>query len=274
MLTDRTLSDSQSMPRIGLGTYTLNGELGVRAMASALVDGYRLIDTAFSYRNEPEVGRAVRESGVARHSIHVTSKLPRQVVGSAEATEHLCRASFALLGVGAIDSFLIHGPAGQLDANAESWRVLIDLKAEGLVRSIGVSNFSIDQIDALIDATGVPPALNQIEVHPYFPQTALRGALEARGITVEAWSPLGNYPPLLEEAAITSLAGAHLVTPAQLVMKWHAEIGTIPIPRSSSPERRRENLALGDWTLNDAELEAMRELEIPNWNRWDYFDPR
>ena len=274
MLTDRTLSDSQSIPRIGLGTYKLDGEPGVRSMASALADGYRLIDTAFSYRNEPEVGRAVRESGIARASLHVTSKLPRQVVGSAAATEHLCRASFALLGVGAIDSFLIHGPAERADANVESWRVLIDLRDEGLVRTIGVSNFSIDQVDALIDATGIPPALNQIEVHPYFPQSELRAALDARGITVEAWSPLGNYPPLLEEATITSLARAHRVSPAQLVLSWHVAIGTIPIPRSSSPDRQRENLAVGDWALTDSELEAMRELEIPNWNRWDYFDPR
>ena len=267
-----TLDRESGLPAIGFGTYGLRRDAGSTAIANAIRLGYRLIDTAVKYDNEEAVGSGIRASGVPRSDLQITTKLPGDVTGG-NATLRSCKESIKRLGVDHLDLYLIHWPIDDATPNLDSWRAMVDLRDAALVSSIGVANFDQRMIERLIRATRVAPALNQIEVHPYFPQPGLRSWLDDAGIVTEAWSPLGNYPPLLEEAAVRRIARAHGVTPAQTVLRWHLELGTIPIPKSSSASRQRENLDLFNFALETDEVEAITALAIPGWNRFDYFDP-
>jgi len=254
-----TLNDDTDFPELGLGTYNLRGEDGIDAISAAIDTGYRLLDSAVNYRNEVEVGEAVRRSG-RRDELIVTTKLPGRDHGYDE-TIASAAGSLERLGLDRIDLYLIHWPNPSVDKYVDSWRAMIELRERGAVRSIGVSNFTEAMLARLVDETGVVPAVNQVELHPYFPQTELRAFHEARGIRTESWSPLARRSELLSEQVVTDIATAHGVTPTQVVLRWHTQIGSTPIPKSASPERQRENADVFGFSLADDEIAALTGLE-------------
>lgn len=254
------LNDGSVVPRLGFGTYRLTGENGMRAIRSALQAGYRLLDTAVRYGNEPEVGEAIRTSGVDPAEVVVTTKLPGRDHGY-QATLASARESLRRLGRDRIDLYLIHWPLPRLDRYVDSWRAMIELREQGLVRSIGVSNFTPAMLTRLVDETGVTPAVNQVEMHPYFPQRALRALHDAAGIRTESWSPLARRTDLLAEPVLAQIAQAHEVTPTQVVLRWHIELGSIPIPKSSHPARQRENSDVFGFALTPEQIGRISALE-------------
>ncbi|MGN6219539.1 MAG: aldo/keto reductase [Microbacterium sp.] len=257
---DITLNDGTWFPELGLGTYNLRGEEGIAAIVSAIGSGYRLLDTAVNYENEREVGEAVRRSGAPRDSLLVASKIPGRHHGRQEAIDSI-RGSLGQLGLDRIDLHLIHWPNPSVGKYVDTWRGLIDAQQEGLVRSIGVSNFTERMITELIEQTGVVPAVNQVELHPYFPQAALRAFHAEHGIRTESWSPLARRSELLTEQILQELAVVHGVTPTQVVLRWHTQLGSTPIPKSADPDRQRENADVFGFTLTDDQLDAISALE-------------
>ena len=254
-----TLNDGASLPAIGFGTSGLRGDAAVEATTSALEAGYRLVDTAVNYENEREIGEALRRSGIPRDELRVTSKIPGRHHAYDDAIAST-RESLERLGLDHLDLHLIHWPNPSRDLYVDAWRALVDLREQGLVRSIGVSNFTADHLDRIIDATGVTPAVNQIEVHPLFPQVEMRRANEERGIITESWSPLGKRQAPLSEQAVQTAAEAHGVTPGQVILRWQVQLGNLPIPKSATPSRQRENLDVFGFELEDAEMEAITSL--------------
>ena len=257
------LNDGSTLPAIGFGTYPMKGEDGVTAIRSAIEVGYRLLDTAVNYENEHEVGEAIRRSGVAREELQVTSKLPGRDHGYDEAIASV-HGSLDRLGLEYLDLHLIHWPNPSRDQYVDAWRALVDLRAQGLVRSIGVSNFTADHLERIIEATGVTPAVNQIELHPYFPQAEMRAVDERLGIRTEAWSPLGKRQAPFAEPAVADAAQRHGVTPGQVILRWHVQLGSIPIPKSATPERQRQNLDVFGFELSEDEVAAITALGRPD----------
>ncbi|WP_426738524.1 aldo/keto reductase [Plantibacter sp. 2H11-2] len=253
------LNDGSSVPAIGFGTYPLRGREGTDATLSAIDAGYRLIDTAVNYRNEDAVGAAVRETDVPRDELVVATKLPGRDHGF-EETITSCRGSLASLGLDHIDLYLIHWPNPSVGRFVESWKAMIQLQREGLVRSIGVSNFTEEFLTRLADETGVLPAVNQVELHPYFPQEELLAFHREHGIVTEAWSPLGKAQASFAEEPVAAAAAAHDVSPAQVVLRWHHQRGVLPIPKSASPERQRTNIDVFGFELSDTEVQAITAL--------------
>ncbi len=253
------LNDGAELPAIGFGTYTLRGEEGIAAVTSALEVGYRLLDTAVNYDNEREVGEALRRSGVPRDQVKVCSKLPGRHHGYAEAIRST-HESLERLGLARLDLHLIHWPNPSVDRYVEAWQALVDLQRDGLVTSIGVSNFTASHLQRIIDESGVTPAVNQIELHPYFSQAELRAAHQDRGILTESWSPLGNRQAPFSEPAVTSAAGRLGVEPAQVILRWQVQLGCLPIPKASTPSRQRSNLDVFDFELTDEEMAAITGL--------------
>jgi len=254
-----TLNDGTTLPAIGFGTAGLRGEDAVTATTSALEAGYRLIDTAVNYENESEVGEALRRSGVARDEVLVTSKIPGRDHGYDDAIAST-KGSLERLGLDHLDLHLIHWPNPSRDQYVDAWRALVDLREQGLVRSIGVSNFTAEHLDRIIDATGVAPAVNQIELHPLFPQPEMQRVNEERGVITESWSPLGKRQAPLDEAPVRAAAEVHGVTPGQVILRWQVQQGNLPIPKSATPSRQRENLDVFGFELDDAEMEAITAL--------------
>lgn len=262
------LNDGHRLPVIGFGTYPLRGEGGVAAMLSALEAGYRLLDSAVNYENEVEVGQAVRSSGLDRDEILVTTKVP----GRFHARELAVRSvedSLRRMELDVLDLVLIHWPNPSRDLYVEAWEGLIECRTRGLVRSIGVSNFKEHHLDRIIAATGVTPAVNQVEVHPRFPQDDLLEVHGRLGIVTESWSPLGKGSVDLDSAPITRAAQAHGVTPGQVVLRWHLERGLLPLPKSESPERQRQNLDLFGFALSTEEVAAISAMGIDTGRRFD-----
>lgn len=252
----RVLGDGTSVPVLGFGTYPLRGDDGVRAIASALEVGYRLIDTAVNYRNEREVSEAIRASGVDRGDVFVQTKVPgRDHRGARDCIE----TSLQVMGLEYLDSVLIHWPNPSQGAYVQAWQGLVEAQEAGLVRSIGVSNFHPHHLDAIIEATGVTPASNQIEMHPSFPQAEQRADDEARGIVTQAWSPIGRGE-IFEAAPVVASARAHDVTPAQVVLRWHLHLGSLPLPKSADARRQQANLQVLGFDLSEAEVEAISAL--------------
>ena len=255
-----TLNDGTSFPELGLGTYNLRGAEGAESIAEAIGAGYRLLDSAVNYENETEVGDAVRLAGerygVTRDELIVTTKLPGRHHGWDE-TIASAEASLEALGLDHIDLYLIHWPNPSVDKYVYSWRAMIELRRRRLVRSIGVSNFTAEMLTRLIDETGVTPAVNQIELHPYFPQAELRQFHAEHGIRTESWSPLARRTDLLAEHVIREIADAHGVTPTQAVLRWHTQLGSTPIPKSATPSRQIENADIFGFELTDAEVAAI-----------------
>ena len=257
------LNDGTTIPAIGFGTYPLRGDDGTAAMVSALEAGYRMLDTAVNYENEAEVGEAVRRSGLPRDEVVVASKIPGRHHAYDDAIASV-RGSLDRLGLDHIDLHLIHWPNPSVGKYAEAWQALVDLQKEGLVRSIGVSNFTEAHLTRIIDASGVTPAVNQIELHPRFPQEEMRRVHERLGIRTEAWSPMGKRNAPLEEPAVTSAAERLGVTPGQVILRWHVQLGSLPIPKSSSPERQQQNLDVFGFELTDDEVAAISGLGDPD----------
>lgn len=254
-----SLNDGAAFPELGFGTYTLRGDDGVAAIEAAIGAGYRLLDSAVNYQNEVEVGEAVRRSGI-RDELIVTTKVPGREHGY-EETVRSAHGSLERLGLDRIDLYLIHWPNPSVDRYVETFRAMIDLRRDGKVGSIGVSNFTAAMLTRLIDETGVTPAVNQVEMHPYFPQDALRAFHAAHGIRTESWSPLARRSELLSEQVVADVAAAHGVSPTQAVLRWHTQLGSTPIPKSATPARQVENADVFDFTLTDAEIRAISGLE-------------
>lgn len=257
------LNDGTTLPAIGFGTYPLRGEAGTSAIVSALEAGYRLIDTAVNYENEFEVGEAIRRSGLPRDEVLVASKIPGRHHAYDDAIASV-RESLQRLGVGQTDLHLIHWPNPSQGKYVEAWRALVQLQKDGLVRSIGVSNFTEEHLARIIDDTGVAPAVNQVELHPRFPQEELRRVHEQLGVRTEAWSPMGKRRAPLDEDAVTAAAEAHGVSPGQVILRWHVQLGSLPIPKSADPGRQAQNLDVFGFELTDAEVAAVSGLAEPD----------
>nr|WP_156370203.1 aldo/keto reductase [Frigoribacterium sp. Leaf164] len=254
------LADGHTIPALGLGTYGMDGDEGAAQVAGAIESGYRLLDTALNYGNEGAVGEAIRRVDVPRDELVVTTKLPGRHHGYEEALASF-EESRATLGVDVVDLYLIHWPLPRVDKYVDAFRAFVRLQEDGLVRSVGVSNFTEAHLQRLADETGVVPVVNQVELHPYFPQAELRAVHERMGIVTESWSPLAKQSELLTESVVTEIARAHGKTPTQVVLRWHVQLGAVPVPKSADPGRQRENLDVFDFELTEAEVVAISGLE-------------
>jgi diketogulonate reductase-like aldo/keto reductase len=259
----RTLNDGLEVPSIGFGTWPLRGEAGIDAMRNAIGSGYRLIDAAFNYDNEGAVGEAVRRSGVPRDELIVTSKLPgrfhRYQAAIAAIEESVLRT-----GLDHIDLYLVHWPNPEQQVYVEAWRALIAARDRGLLRSIGVSNFLPEHLTRIVEETGVSPSVNQIELHPYFSQVEQRAYDQEHGIVDESWSPLARAVEIVDEPSLTAIAAEHHKTVSQVVLRWHVQLGALPLPKSVDPVRQKENLDVFDFTLSDEQMAAINSLSRPD----------
>jgi 2,5-diketo-D-gluconate reductase A len=242
----------------------LRGAQATRSVASALEVGYRLIDSAVNYRNESEVGRAIADASVLADSLVVTTKVPGRDHGYDETMRSL---EGSLDRLGRVDLYLIHWPNPRRGGYVDTWRAMVELQRQGRVRSIGVSNFTEQHLYDVIDATGVVPAVNQVELHPHFPQQELRKVHADLGIVTESWTPLGEAKAF-GDPAVTEPARKHGKTPAQVVLRWHVQLGTIPIPKATHADRQRENVDVFDFELTEAEMEAITTLGRPDGRLW------
>ncbi|MEW2249177.1 aldo/keto reductase [Streptomyces sp. NPDC006975] len=257
-----TLNDGMVIPALGLGTWPMDDALAEQAVRGALGLGYRLVDTAANYGNETGVGRGLAGSGVPREDVVVTTKLPGRHHGYEETLASF-EESRRRLGVEYVDLYLIHWPNPRVDKYVDSWRAMIKLREDGLVRSIGVSNFTPEHIRRLEKETGVLPSVNQIELHPLFPQPELRRFHADRGIVTESWSPLGRGSHLLDDPRIADLARTYGVSPGQVVLRWHVQLGALPVPKSADPERQRDNLDVFGFELDAEEMAAVGHHSSP-----------
>ncbi|GGR31810.1 aldo/keto reductase [Agromyces mediolanus] len=253
------LADGAEIPQLGFGLYKVPAEDAARLALAAIDAGYRHLDTAAFYANEAEVGRAVREAPVPREELFVTSKVWKDDNGYDE-TLRAFDASMGRFGLEGIELYLIHWPVPSTDRYVDSWRALVRLRDEGRVRSIGVANFHAHHVERLIAETGEAPVVNQVELHPWLPQAELRAYDAAHGILTEAWSPLARGR-VLDDPVLAGIAAKHGRTPAQIVLRWHVQLGNVVIPKASSPERIRENLDVFGFALDGEDLAAIGGLE-------------
>jgi len=256
------LNDGTSIPQYGLGVWQVPQDETEQVVSQALEVGYRHIDTAQMYQNEAGVGAALKSAGLAREDVYVTTKLNNSQHDPADAKASLGR-SLELLGLDRVDLFLIHWPLPtQYDGTyAKTWEALVGLREEGLTTSVGVSNFQPDHLDKIVAETGVAPAVNQIEVHPYFANEAARAATLAHGAKVESWSPLGQGGGELTDPVVAEIASAHGKSPAQVLLRWQIDRGDIVFPKSVRRERLEENLAIFDFELSADQVTALAALD-------------
>jgi 2,5-diketo-D-gluconate reductase A len=254
-----TLRPEVEIPQLGFGVFQVPPKETEEVVAQALEAGYRHLDTAAAYRNEGAVGQAIHASGIPREEIFVTTKCFNDDHGHDKA-KRAFKASLERLELEHVDLYLIHWPVPAHDLYVETWQAFIELQAEGLVRAIGVSNFQPAHLERIVAETGVTPAINQVELHPYFQQAGLRHEHDELGIITEAWSPLGQGLEL-EDPAIAAIAEAHSKTPAQAIIRWHLQLGNVVIPKSVTPERIIENFDVFDFELSADQMEAIRELD-------------
>ncbi|MEU3984007.1 aldo/keto reductase [Streptomyces sp. NPDC026672] len=255
-----TLDNGVTMPQIGFGTAQLSDDQAEQALESAFDVGYRKVDTASAYSNERGIGRAIAESGLPRQELFVTTKVWNTEQGRVRARDAF-EKSLDRLGLDHVDLYLIHWPAPARGLFVETWQVLEELYAEGLVRAIGVSNFRVQDLDVLLENADVRPTVNQVELHPYASRADLRSHHARLGMVTEAWAPL-HQGGLLDDPALTELANRNGLTVAQLVLRWHLQIGNSVIPRSQNPARMRANLATGALPpLSAGDLEIINQSE-------------
>ena len=254
-----TLNDGTSIPVVGLGVWQTPAEDTERAVSAALHAGYRHIDTAAAYGNEAGVGRAVVGSGIPREEVYVTTKLWNSEQGY-EKTLAAFDASMEQLGLDYLDLYLIHWPTPAQNLFVDTFKAFAHLRDQGRIRAIGVSNFEPEHLKLLIDATGIVPAVNQIELHPRLPQAELRETHARYGIATEAWSPLGQGS-LLEDPIVTTIAERHGKTPAQVLIRWHIQLGNIVIPKSVNPDRIASNFNVFDFELSEADIASIATLD-------------
>lgn len=253
------LNDGHSIPQLGLGVYKVEDAHAANLVAGAIESGYRHIDTAALYVNERGVGTGIRASGVSRDELFITTKVWDDDHGF-EATLRAFDASLDRLGLDYVDLYLIHWPVPSKDLYVETWRALEWLRAEKRARSIGVSNFHPEHIQRLLDEHDVVPAVNQIELHPLLPQAEVRAWDAAHGIVTESWSPLARGR-LLDDPVLSAIAAKHAATVAQVVIRWHIQLGVVVIPKSNSIERVRSNAHVFDFELDEHDLAAIATLE-------------
>ncbi|MFI6654158.1 aldo/keto reductase [Streptomyces sp. NPDC050523] len=254
------LNNGVEMPQLGFGVWQVPDDEAERAVATALEAGYRSIDTAAIYGNEEGTGRAISAAGVPREDIFVTTKLWNGDQGY-DSTLRAFDTSLQKLGLDHVDLYLIHWPTPARDKYVDSYKAFEKLHADGRVRAIGVSNFEPEHLRRLIDETSVVPAVDQIELHPHLQQHAAREFHAEQGIATEAWSPLGSGKGLLEVPAIVAIARKHGRTPAQVVLRWHLQLGNVVIPKSVTPSRIKENIEVFDFSLDAEDLAAISALD-------------
>jgi diketogulonate reductase-like aldo/keto reductase len=254
-----TLRDGLTVPKIGFGTYKLNGAHGVQVIDSAIDRGYRLLDTAFNYENEGAVGEAVRRSSVPRSELLISSKLPGRHHTYTEAINTI-QESLYRAGLDYYDLYLIHWPNPKEDHYVEAWQALIDAQKLGLIRSIGVSNFLPEHLERLNKETGVLPVINQVELHPYFNQQAQRDYDQAHGILTQDWSPLGRASEMLQNETLKEIAVHYHKNVGQLILRWELQLGTLPIPKSSTPSRQAGNMDVFDFEISAADMATINGL--------------
>jgi 2,5-diketo-D-gluconate reductase A len=253
------LNDGHSIPQLGFGVWQVHDAKAPEIVGAAIDAGYRLIDTAANYGNEAGVGRTIQRSAVPRNQLYVTTKLWNDSQGY-DQTLRAFDASAARLGLDVIDLYLIHWPCPQRAAYVDTWRAFIELRKQGRVRSIGVSNFTAENLERIIGDTGIVPAVNQIELHPGFQQRTLRKAHERYSIVTEAWSPLGQGRSLADPT-LKAIADRHGRTPAQVVLRWHIESGFVAIPKSATPARIVENIDVFSFALTEEDHAAIAGLD-------------
>jgi 2,5-diketo-D-gluconate reductase A len=255
-----TLNGGVTMPQLGFGVWRVPDAEAEKAVGLALEAGYRSIDTATLYRNEEGVGRAVRAGDVPREELFITTKLWNSDHGHDDALRAFDE-SLERLGLDYLDLYLIHWPVPAQDKYVATWKAFEKLLADGRVRAIGVSNFPVDHLTRLIENAEVAPAVNQIELHPYLAQSELRALHGLHGVATEAWSPLGQGRGLLDDPALAPIAAKHGKTPAQVVIRWHLQLGNVAIPKTVTPERITENLDVFDFELDGDDLKAITTLD-------------
>jgi 2,5-diketo-D-gluconate reductase A len=255
-----TFNDGNTIPQLGYGVWQVEDDVAEKVVFQAFQAGFRHIDTAKIYGNESGVGRAIASSGLSPEEIFITTKLWNSDQGY-ESTLAAFEESMERLGLETLDLYLIHWLQPKQDKYVDTWKALVELQKRGRVKSIGVSNFTADGLQRLIDETGVVPAINQVELHPFFNQAELQEFNASKGILTQAWSPLGQGGELLEDATITAIADKHAATPAQVVIAWHLAIGNVVIPKSVTESRIRENFEALNVTLDAADLEAVNGLD-------------
>lgn len=254
-----TLNNGRVMPQLGYGVFKVPEQDTYEAVLEALQAGYRSIDTAMIYENEAGVGRALRDSGIPREDIFLTTKVWNQDQGY-DQTLAAFQTSLDHLGVDYVDLYLIHWPMPDEDLYMDTWRALEYLYAEGKAKTIGVSNFHIPHLKRVLEEGSIVPAVNQIELHPFLSQEAIRTFCREHGIVVEAWSPLMKGRDALTEPVITDIAARHTKTPAQVVLRWHLQHDIIAIPKSVTPSRIRENLDVFDFVLSADDMNHIDQL--------------
>ncbi len=256
---DILLNNGVRIPQLGFGVFQVAPDEVIEPVRTAIEAGYRLIDTAAAYQNEEGVGKAIAQSGVPRDELFITTKLWNADQGY-DSTLKAFDTSMAKLGLERLDLYLIHWPLPKRNLYVDTWRALEKLYADGRVRAIGVSNFTEHHLNRLREETGIRPAINQVELHPRFAQEALRDYHAEYEIATEAWSPIGQGKGLLEDPAIVGVAEAKDRSPAQVVLRWHIQHGIVAIPKSVTPERIRDNIALFDFELSDEEMSIISGL--------------
>jgi len=255
------LNDGNSIPQLGFGVFRVEPVETERIVSDALEVGYRHIDTAAVYGNEEGVGRAIAASGIPREELFITTKLWNADQG-AESAPSAIDASLERLGLDHVDLYLIHWPRPDRDLYVETWRAMEQMKADGKTRSIGVSNFTVDHLQRVIDESDTVPAVNQVELHPAFSQSALRTFARQQGIHIESWGPLGQGKyDLFGMPAVAEAAEAHGVSPAQVVIRWHLQNGLIVFPKTNSRDRMAQNFDVFGFELSDDEVNAIDRLD-------------
>ncbi|MEV4646304.1 aldo/keto reductase [Saccharopolyspora sp. NPDC049357] len=255
-----TLNTGASMPQLGYGVFLVPADEVIAPVRAAIDAGYRSIDTAKVYGNEEGVGKAIADSGVKREDLFVTTKLWNDDQGY-DSTLKAFDDSLSRLGLDYVDLYLIHWPVPSQDAYVDTWKAFEKIYNSGRAKAIGVSNFQIPHLQRLFDETSIVPALNQIELHPNLPQADLRAFHAEHGIATEAWSPLGRNNGLLDSATVANLAEKYGKTPAQIVLRWHIELGNVTIPKSVTPSRIKENIEVFDFELAQDDIKAITALE-------------